>query len=105
MRARRNELHHVLGADDREQERLEIAVDRGDEHRSAGLHQLCERADRGIGVGHVLQHLHARNDIELARVRRYQRFGIGEPVVDRQVLLGGVQLRDFDHAFGEVDSP
>ena len=45
MRAARHEIRDVFGADDGEHERLEIAVDRGDEHVAARPHQLAEHRD------------------------------------------------------------
>ncbi len=104
MRARRNELHHVFRADDRQQERLEVAIDRGDEHRAARPHELRQRGDRAVRIGHVLEHLHACDDIKLAGVRCEQRFRVRHSIFDGQVGFRGMQARDLDHAFGKIDA-
>ena len=67
MRAARHEIREVFGADDRQQEGFEIAVDRGDEHVAAGSHQFAEHVDGRGRIGNVLEHFHAGEHVEPRR--------------------------------------
>src|SRR5687767_2422966 len=70
VRAPGQKLQHVLGADDREEVGLGIAVDGGKEYLPARAHEARAGRDHALGLRHMLQQLHARDDIELARVHR-----------------------------------
>ena len=44
MRAARQQLEDVFGADDCKQVRLGVAIERGEENMSSGFDELCEQA-------------------------------------------------------------
>src|SRR5262245_59721682 len=67
--ALRQELEHVLCADHREEVRLRIAVDGREEDAPARLCEPRASRHRARRVRHVLEQLHASDDIEPARVR------------------------------------
>src|SRR5205085_2338122 len=70
VRAARQQAKDVLGADDGEEIGLRVAVDRGEEDVAAGPHEPRAGGDDARGLRHVLEELHAGNDVEGARVAR-----------------------------------
>ena len=103
VRAARQQAEHVLGADDREREALEVAVDRREERRAAGPQRRGARRDDRCGLRHVLEHLEARDGIERAGRVRGELLDGDAAVVDRQAARGGVLLRRFDVLGRHVD--
>ena len=83
VRAPRQQAQHVLGAQDREQVRLRVAVDRGEDERRRRAWPARARGDDPRGSRHVLEHLHAGDDVERRGDSALQRFGRDEAVVDR----------------------
>src|SRR3954471_704213 len=62
VRAARHEPREIFRADDGERERLEIAIDGGDEHvTTIRAEQVPEYRDRLAGVRYVFEHFHARD--------------------------------------------
>ena len=82
-----------------------IAIDRREEDPAAGLGQLGAGADDRRWVGHVLEHLHAGDHVELGRQLLRQRLGGHLPVLDvARAGFEGMQLRHFQRLGGEVDA-
>src|SRR5215470_7463054 len=73
--AARNESQDVLRADDREEKRLEVAVEGRDEQRSARSEEACEGRRHRSRIGNVLQHLHAGDHLELTGSGLRKLFG------------------------------
>src|SRR3954470_8452401 len=64
VRAAWQQAQHIFGADDREEIRLRVAVDRRKENLAARADEPCAGRHHARRLGHVLEKLHARNDIE-----------------------------------------
>ena len=64
MGAARQPAQHVFGADDREREALQRAVERRRDHQPAGLHHRGAACDEQRHIGDVLDHLHGQHDVE-----------------------------------------
>ena len=101
MRAARQPAQHIFGADDREREALERAVDGGGDHQPAGPHHLGAARDEQLHVGDVLDHFHRQHDVE-AFAGIGQRLGGGGAIVDRDTRLLGMQLCHRDIALGRI---
>jgi hypothetical protein len=104
MRAARNEAQQVLGTDDRQQERLEVAVEGRDEECATGTQQPRERPDHRRRIGDVLEHFHARDHIESRRRLAQQLIRADHAIVDGKPALGGVQPCHLDHARRQIDA-
>jgi hypothetical protein len=105
VRALGQQLEHMLGADDGEQEGLGVAVQRREEQPAARLHECCAGLDDGRRVGHVLEHFHAGQHLERRRLLGRQRLGGDFAVFDRRCLrLHGMQLGDLQRFGRQVDA-
>ena len=102
MSATRNELHHVLGSHDGEQKRFEVPVECGDEDRAPRAHQRRKGRDHLRGIGHVLEHLHAGDDIEASGFGCRDGLRRDHAVVDLEFLFHRVQTGHLDHPRREV---
>src|SRR5215211_946728 len=101
VRPARQKPENVFGADDRQGEALERAVDGGDDHQAAGLDHFGAAPDEQVHVGDVLDHLHGEHDIEaLAGVG--QHLGGDGAVVDVESRAGGVTLGHLDAGLGRI---
>ena len=101
MGAARQPAQDVFGADDRQREAFCRAVERGDEHKPAGLHHRGGQLDEQADIGDMLDHFHGENDVEAFAGFR-QRFGGGVAVVDGKTRLRGVSLRHRDVALRRI---
>ena len=108
VRAARQQPHHVLGADDRHQEGLEVAVQRRDEYRPAGHDERQRRSRawqpdragaRASPCSRPRQTGHRSQQLQFAS--KYA--GILHAVVDGQARFGGMESRDLDHRRRQVD--
>ena len=105
VRAARQHAEHVLGADDREQEGLQVAVDGREEHPAAGLDEVGAGLDDRGRIGHVFEHFHAGHDVEAARLLGRQRLGADLAVLDAaRAGLQRMQLRHLERLVGQVDA-
>src|SRR5512143_375759 len=100
----RQELEDVFGADDGEQVALGVAVERREEHPAARLDQPGAGGNDGGGIGYVLEHFHAGDDVELAGVLRGIVFGGDMLVVDALARLVEMQYGDLERLFRQVDA-
>ena len=95
MRAARQPAQHIFRADNGEAQRLQRAVDGGDEHDAVRPHHLAAFRHEQADIGNVLDHLHVENHIEgLAGVGEV--FGRRRAIIDRHARFGGVELRHLD---------
>ncbi len=104
VRSLGQQAEDVLGAEHGEQVGFRIAVDRRDDDGAAGPDQRRAGTDRRRGIGHVLDELHAGDDVEAARRLGRERLGGDEAVVDRGAGLQPVQPGDPQRLVGEVDA-
>ena len=65
MGAARQHVEHVFGADDGKQIGLGVAVQCGEKGVAARFQQGGAGMDHGGGVRHMLEHLHAGDDVVL----------------------------------------
>jgi hypothetical protein len=103
MRAAWQQAHHVLGADDRERERLRRAIERRDEQASARHEQGGAGAQHRGRIGHVFEHLHAGDHVEARGLRGRERFGADLAIVHREAGFEQVQPRDLEQGWGKID--
>ena len=68
-----------------------------------GRTSLPSTADGGGGIGHVFEHLHAGDHVELPGMRVQQLFRRFDAVVDREAGIERMQPRGFHHARREID--
>jgi hypothetical protein len=93
--AARQPAQDVLGADDRQREALERAVQRRGHHQAARFDHAGAAAHEGREIGDVLDHFHGEHQVEtLARVG--QGLGRRRAVIDRKTARRGVQARRRD---------
>src|SRR5665213_2338656 len=104
VRAARDQIEQVLRADDREQKRAQIAVDGGDHQFAARTQQRADRGQQQRRTRHVLDELHAGDQIERTGAACSQLFGGTPAIVDLQLILVCVQLRDLYHGRRQVDA-
>ncbi len=95
----------MLGADDREHERLGVAIDRREERPAAGLHEAPAGRDDRSGVRDVFEHLHAGDDVEpfgqLIGERLHRDLAVGDA---RRRCLDRVELGHLERLGSEVDA-
>ena len=103
VRATRQEVQHVLRANDREQERLRIAIDRREEDPAAGPGQGSAGGDAPGRIRHVLEHLHAGDDIEGGRTLLCPVFCGAFVIGNAGTAFDGVELGDLQGLAGHVD--
>ncbi len=103
VRAGRQQAQHVLGAEDGHGVGLHRPVQRRDEHVAVRLHEPPERVDDRGGIGHVLEHFHARDDVVFAGMGRGMRLGRFEHVVHLDAGFERMQLCDLQQVVGEVE--
>jgi hypothetical protein len=100
--AARQQAQDILRRDDGIGEALDRAVDGGQDHQPARLHQFGAACQEGARIGDMLHHLHCQHDVEpFPGVR--QRLGGGAAVVDRQARLIGVPAGHGDVACSGLD--
>ena len=63
MRADGEPAQDVFGADDGERIGLQRAVEGGEDHHAAGLHERRHALDEGRHVGHVLHHFEQQHGV------------------------------------------
>jgi len=103
MRAARKQLQHVLCAENREQIRFWITIDGREDDPPIAPSQPRTRSDGRPGVRHVLEKLHAGNDVE--RVRRFssKTFGSDQAILDLRSRFKLMQARDPERLFRQID--
>ena len=69
-----------------------------------GFTSVPHAATIAAGIGHVLEELHAGDDVEGGGRLGRERFGSDEPVVDARARFELVQLRDAKRLLAEVDA-
>jgi hypothetical protein len=95
---------HVLGADDRQRIGFQGAIQRGDENVAPGFDQSTQRRDHGGGIRHVLEHLHAGDDVVFAGVRQGVCLSGLEYVIHGNARFKCVQSRDLQQFVGEIET-
>ena len=85
-----NQPHQIFGGDNRQQKRFGIPVEGRKKHIAPGFDQGFTGVDDGTGIGDVLQHFQAGNDIKDGCV------GL------RQVFDGRLQIAHLKRAFPQV---
>ena len=104
MGAGRHPAQQVLRADLGQRQRLQRAVQGGEDHQAAGRDQPRGVAQVLARIGDVLDHLHVQHHVERARAFGQQRLGGGAAVVDRQPDLSGVGARGAEAVLRRVDA-
>src|SRR5919204_6393509 len=97
VRTARQPAQHVFGADDRQGEALERAVERGGDHDSSRLDHLRAAPDEEAKIRDMLDHFHREHDVEAFALLR-KRFGRARAVVHGNAGLGRMLLRRLDIA-------
>ena len=95
MGADRKPAQNVFGADDGECEALERAIDGGDDHQSARLHERRAAPGEEIQVGDVLHHFRGDHHVE-GGIGLRQRLHGRRAVIDRKAIFLGVELGGLD---------
>ena len=93
--------HHIFGADDGHRKAFGVAVDGRAQHEAAGFQKVAAGSEVGGGVGHMLDHFHVQDGVELKALGS-QCFGGCVAVIDGQLGLFGVQFCDGNIAFGRI---
>ena len=93
----------MFGTENRRAERQRRAVQRRQEQLAAGLQQRRAGADRAARIGNVFEHLHAGDDVEMARHFAGQRFDADLAVVDHEPAFVEMKPRDIEHGRREID--
>ncbi|SIT53206.1 conserved hypothetical protein [Mesorhizobium prunaredense] len=101
MGTARQPAQHIFGADNGQAQRLQRAVDGGDEHDAAGLEHLAAFGHEQVDVGNMLDHFHVEDDVEFLT-------GVSQvlccrgTVIHHHADVGRMQLGHFDVGGGCV---
>ncbi len=102
MRALRNPVQDIFGAENGESVAFQCAVERRRDEETVRANQARRQGDECLHVAHMFEDLHRQDDVKAASFRR-ERFGGGAEIVDGEAGFFGMPARHIDIGRGRID--
>ena len=103
VRALGEPAEHVFRAEDSDHQGRQGPIDGGHHHEAARADQLAASRQEGRQILHVLHHLHVEDRVELGAAGG-QGLHAGEPIVQVQATVAGMEFGDVDILGHDIDA-